>query len=174
MPLTETSSSEHERYILHLNHALAMEHALVDHLEKRAAAAAHPQTRQRLLQHRDETVQHRNTLREIITALQGEPTATKAVVQPPITPGIVGKVMTALESEKEDRMLMEDLADYSIEHYEAGLYSALILVARNLGYPQHASQFEIIRQQERDMADFIAHSQPAAIREAFPPVGRAA
>jgi ferritin-like metal-binding protein YciE len=169
-----TTSSELDRYILHLNHALAMEAALVDHLEKRAQAVSNPEVRQRILQHRDETLQHRDTVQEIIKSVNGEPTTTKAVVQPPITPGILGKVMTALESEKEDRLLSEDLADFAVEHYEAGLYSALMLIARNVGYPQHASRFEIIRQQEQDMADFIESGQPTAIREAFPPAAQAA
>jgi len=168
------TSSEQDRYILHLNHALAMESALVDHLEKRADAEPMPAVSQRLRLHRDQTIQHRETVRAIIESVQGEPTASKAVVQPAIAPGIVGKVMTALESEKEDRLLLESLADYAVEHYEAGLYSALILIARNLGYAQHAVQFEAIRQQERDMAEFIAATQPAAIQEAFPPSSRAA
>lgn len=171
MPL---SSSEHDRYVLHLNHALAMETALVDHLEKRAAAVAHPEVRQRILLHRDETIQHRETVRDCIQSLAGEPTQTKAVVQPAVAPGLLGKVMTALESEKEDRLLMDGLADFAVEHYEAALYSGLILIARNLGYPQQATRFEAIRGQERNMAEFIAAQQPEAVREAFPPIQQAA
>ncbi|MFI5269557.1 MAG: DUF892 family protein [Chloroflexota bacterium] len=169
-----STASEHDRYLLHLNSALAMESALVDHLEKRAEAITNPQMRQQVLQHREETIRHREALKGIIISLKGEPTSTKAVVQPPITPGMVGKVMTALESEKEDRRLRDELADYAVESYEAALYSGLILMARNVGYGQHASQFEAIRQQERAMADFIASNQPAAIREAFPPISQAA
>src|SRR5690348_26553 len=104
------TSGEQDRYILHLNHALAMEVALIDHLEKRAAAVPHAHVRDRLLQHRDETRAHAATVRGIIESLEGEPTSTKAVVQPPITPSMLGKVMTALESEKSDRLLSEDLA----------------------------------------------------------------
>ena len=168
------ASSEHDRYILHLNSALAMESALVDHLEKRAAEITNAVVKQRLLQHRDETIQHRETVRSIIEGLHGEPTSSKATVQSPVVPGLVGKVMTALESEKEDRLLREDLADFAVENYEAALYTGLSLIARNVGYAQHASQFDAIRQQERDMADFIAEHQPGAIREAFPPITRAA
>ncbi|MGH9475737.1 MAG: DUF892 family protein [Terriglobales bacterium] len=171
MPL---SSSEHDRYILHLNHALAMEIGLVEHLKKRAAGAPNIEVRQRILQHRDETIQHGETVRDCIQSLAGEPTATKAVVQPAIAPGLMGKVMTALESEKEDKLLMEAVADFAVEHYEAGLYSGLIQIARNVGYPQHATRFEAIREQERDMADFIASCQPDATRKAFPPVQQAA
>lgn len=168
------ASSEHDRYVLHLNTALAMESALVDHLEKRATEISNPEVKRRIQQHRDETIQHRETVRTIIEGIQGEPTASKATVQPPIAPGLVGKVMTALESEKEDRLLREDLADFAVENYEAALYSGLALIARNIGYAQHATQFDAIRQQERDMAEFIAAHQPAAIREAFPPASRAA
>ena len=125
------SSNEHDRYVLHLNQALAMESALVDHLEKRAAAVPDAKVRERILQHRDETIQHRETVRDCIQGLGGEPTATKAVVQPPVEPGLIGKVMTALESEKEDRLLSEDLADYAVEHYEAALYSGLAPAAND-------------------------------------------
>lgn len=168
------ASRERDRYILHLNHALAMEAALVDHLEKRAAAVPNANVRQRLLQHRDETMQHRDTVRAAILAVQGEPTSTKAVVQPPIAPGVFGKVMTALESEKQDRQLQDDLADFAVENYESALYNALILIARNLGHEDQASRFETIRNQELAMAAFIESHQPAAIRNAFPPVSRAA
>lgn len=168
------SSSEHDRYILHLNHALAMESALVDHLEKRAAAVPKPDVRQQLLRHRDETIQHRETVRDCIQSLAGEATTTKANVQAPITPGVLGKVMTALESEKEDKLLMEDLADYAVECYEDALYAGLALIARNVGYPHHATRFEEIRKQERAMADFISAHQPDAVRDAFPPIAQAA
>lgn len=168
------ASSEQERYILHLNHALAMESALVDHLEKRANEIPVQEVRQRILQHRDETVQHRDTVRGIIESLSGEPTSTKANIQPPVTPGMLGKVITALEAEKEDRMLLETLADYSVEHYEAGAYMALAQIARNLGHPDHASRFDTIRQQEESMAAFLGKAAPHAIDTIFPPVRKAA
>lgn len=171
MPKT---SSEHDRYLLHLNHALAMESALVDHLEKRAAEVPDAKLRERILQHRDETMQHRETVRDCIHGIGGEASSSRAVVQPPIVPGLVGKMMTALESEKEDKLLTQDLADYAVEHYESALYSGLALIARNLGYPQHSARFHAIREQERAMADYIAAHQPAGIEQAFPPISEAA
>lgn len=173
MPET-ARSTEKDRYILHLNHALAMEAALVDHLEKRAAEVPEAEVRQKILDHKIQTAQHRDAVHNLIVALGGTPTPTKASVQSPITPGLVGKVMTALESEKEDKLLAADLADFAVEQFESGLYNALILIARNLGYSEHASTFESIRRQELDMADFIAAHQPAAIQSAFPPSARAA
>lgn len=168
------ATNESERYILHLNSALAMESALVDHLYERADAVMDTRARQRILQHRDETLQHRETVKEIIVELNGDPTSTKAVVQAPVTPSIFGKVMTGLESENEDRQLREDLADFAVEKYEAALYGSLALIARNLGYPAHVAKFEAIRKQEQDMADFIESSQPAMVRQAFPPLPQAA
>jgi len=168
------ASSDQERYILHLNHALAMESALVDHLERRANEISVQEIRQRILQHRDETVQHRDTVRGIIESLNGEPTSTKANVQAPITPGMLGRVITALESEKEDRFLLETLADFAVENYEAGVYQTLALIARNLGYPGHASRFDTIRQQEESMAAFVSRTAPQAINAAFPATRKAA
>ncbi len=168
------ASTEQERYILHLNHALAMESALIDHLERRSHEVSVQEVRQRILQHRDETVRHRDTVREIIESLGGEPTSTKANVQSPVTPGMLGKVLTALESEKEDRMLLESLADFAVEHYEAGVYQALAQIARNLGFEGHISRFDSIRQQEESMAEFIGQATPQAIHTAFPPERKAA
>jgi len=168
------TSGEQDRYILHLNHALAMESALIDHLEKRAAAVPHAHLRDKLLQHREQTREHAQTVRGIILSLSGEPTGTKAVVQPPITPGILGKVMSALESDKSDRLLAENLADCAVENYEAALYSSLALIARNLGFPEDASQYDRIRQEEQEMAEFLTTAQAEIIREAFPSVPRAA
>ncbi|HXE31994.1 MAG TPA: DUF892 family protein [Terriglobales bacterium] len=167
-------TSQHDRYLLHLNHALAMESALVDHLEKRAAAVASPRAREQFLRHRDETAHHREIVREIIESLQGEPTASKANVQPPIAASLVGKVMDALEREKEDRALADDLADFAVENYEAAFYGVLILIARSLGFGNHVSRFDAIRQQEQAMADAVAARLPLAVREAFPPLSQAA
>jgi len=151
-----------------------MEAALIDHWDKRAAAAPHAHSRDMLLQHREESREHARMVRGIIQELSGEPTTTKAVVQPPITPGILGKVMSALEGEKSDRLLAEGLADYAVENYETALYSSLALIARNLGFPEHASQYDRIRQQEQKMAEFLTTAQAETIREAFPPLSSAA
>lgn len=166
--------TDKDRYILHLNQALAMEAALVDHLDKEATAVPFPDLQQRLRQHRDETIQHRDRVRAVITELGGTPTPTKATIQPPVTPGLMGKVMTALESEKEDRLLMDVVADYAVEHFEDGLYAALGEIARNLGYAAHVEEFEAIRKQERAMAEYLAARMPEQVRQAFPPTARAA
>lgn len=171
MPAT---SSQHDRYLLHLNHALAMESAMVDHLEKRARSTPGAAAKMRLRRHRDEAVEHRDALRDIILSLHGEPTAAKAVVQPPIAMGWVGKVMAVLEGEREDRQLQHDLSDYALEQYEAAIYSALMLMARNLGFAGQAARFEAIRQQEREMAEYFAAILPAAVRASFPPIAQAA
>ena len=168
------SATDRDRYVLHLNHALAMESALLDRLEQRAAAVHQPELRQRLLTHRDETLQHRDAVRDMLTALHAEPTPTSAKAQSPVTPSLMGKVLTALESETEDKLLDDSLTDYALESYEAAVYSALALIARNLGYAEHATRFEAMRQQERAAADFFAAHLPAIVREAFPPAARAA
>jgi ferritin-like metal-binding protein YciE len=168
------STSDLDRYVLHLNHALAMETALVDHLEKRAAGAPSAKVRERVLAHRSETIEHRDTVRNIINALHAEPTPTTANVQPPVTPGLLGKVLTTLESEKMDRKLDESLGDYAVEQYEAAFYQALGLIARNLGFAEHGAQFEAIRREEMAMADFLAEQLPDLVSEAFPPEAKAA
>ena len=171
MPL---KSGEEDRYVLLLNTALAMESALVDHLEKRAAQVKSARMRERLEQHRQETMRHREACRSLIQAVKGEPTPSKAVIQSPVVPGIVGKVLTALESEKADRLLLEGWADYAVEQYEAVLYSSMMVIARNLGHASHVSALEAIRDQERDMASFIASALPESIDEAFPPSAKVA
>lgn len=168
------SKTDLDRYTMHLNHALAMESALVGYLEKRAAAAHQPELKQRLQAHRDETVRHRETMRELILSLHAEPTPAGASVQAPIAHSLVGKMLTALESETEDRLLEDTLTLYAVEQYEEAVYSALALAARSLGYADHAARFDAIRQQERSTADFLANHLPALVREAFPPESKAA
>lgn len=162
-------STEQDRYILHLNHALAMESALVDHLEKRAKEISDPKIKQRVEEHRSETMDHRDTVRGIIESLHGAPTASKATVQPPISPGVIGSLKTALEGEKTDRALTEALADYAVENFEAGLYLALAQMARNLGHAEHAGDYDRIRRQEESMAQFLAGCEPQMVDQAFPP-----
>lgn len=162
------ASADQERYLLHLNMALAMESALVDHLEERARDAPLPAARERLELHRRETIEHRDRVRTIIQALGGSPTSGKASVQPPITPGLVGKMAQAMEAEKPDMQLMETLADYAVENYEAGLYKSLGLMAQKLGLSEHIRDFDRIREQEESMARFISSSAPELVSYAFP------
>ncbi len=162
------STADKDRYLLHLNHALAMESALVDHLQQRARAVPLAAARVRLEQHHRETLEHRDRVRAIIQSLGGDPTPGKANVQPPITPGLLGKMVKALEAEKSDQALMEALADYAVENYEAGLYMALGLMAENLGLMEHIRDFDRIREQEEAMARFLSASTPELVNYAFP------
>jgi len=168
------ATTEQQRYVLHLNHALAMESAIVDLLEKRINDISEPELRQRFLQHRDETIRHRDTVRSIIESLGEEPTSSRVNLQSPVAPGMLGKIMTALESEKEDRLLLQALADYSLACFEVGVYLTLGRMAANLGFPEHVSRFDTIRRQEEGMTEFIKDAFQQAVNTAFPPVRRAA
>lgn len=163
-------SSKQDRYLLQLNRALAMESALVDHLEKRAQEINSPKIKERVEQHRGETIEHRETVRGVIQSLGGQPTSGKASVQSPISPGLIGTVKSALEGEKEDKALSQTLADYSVEEFEAALYLVLAQIARNLGHSDHAPLFDRIRREEQGMAEFLASCGPEVVDEAFPPI----
>lgn len=169
-----TSTPEQERYILHLNHALAMESALIEHLEKRAQQVSQPAARQRIQQHRQETSGHRERLRSLAQSLGATPTTSQAGVQPPISPSLTGRFKGALEGEKEDQLLLEALADYAVENYESALYQALARMAENLGFESHIPEFEAIREEEEEMARWIAAHEPDMVDEAFPPGREAA
>lgn len=167
-------TSEMERYLLHLNHALSMENALVDHLQERAREVEAPKIKQRIQDHRTQTMDHRDTVKRIIQSLGGQPTVTKSSVQPPITPGVVGKVREAIEAERADQALAKALADYAVEHFEAATYVALGEIARNLNHPEHVQEFDRIRQEEEEMAQFVLNAIPDAAEQAFPSAGRRA
>lgn len=168
------ATPEKERYLLHLNHALAMESALVDHLEQRAAAVDSPKIRQRMQDHRAQTINHRDTVRRCIEALGGQPTTAKANVQPPISPGVLGAVRNAIEAEKADQAISKAVADYAVENFEAGAYLALAEIARNLGHGEQAGEFDRIRQQEEEMAQFLSSCTPEVVDRAFPAAGERA
>lgn len=168
------ATPEKERYLLHLNHALSMESALVDHLEQRAAAVDAPKIKQRLQDHRAQTINHRDTLRQLIQAIGGQPTTAKANVQAPITAGVLGSVRDAIEAEKADQAITKALADYAVENFEAGVYLALAEMARNLGHNEHVGPFDRIRQQEEEMAQFLASCTPEVVDQAFPSAGQRA
>jgi ferritin-like metal-binding protein YciE len=156
-----------DRYILHLEHAFAMENALVDHLASRASEVDMPDVKLRIQQHQKETMGHRETVRGILTALGREAGDAKANVQPPITPSMIGKVKTAIEAEKLDREIMKGIADYSVEHYEAGIYKGLGEMARDLGYIEHAQKFSVIKEQEEEMARYLENTLPKIVDQAF-------
>lgn len=164
-------SAEIDRYVLHLNHALAMEAALVDHLARRAAEIDDPDIKERFEHHRQETVEHKQTVRRRIEALQADLVPSQARVQPPIVSGVPS---SSSSSPAEDKKLMEAMADYAVESYEAAVYAALAQIARSVGHADDAPDFDRIRRQEISMASFLAECQPALVRAAFPSAARAA
>lgn len=168
------ATPEMERYLLHLNHALAMESALVDHLEQRAAAVDAPQIRQRIQDHRTQTLDHRDTIKRLVQTLGGQPTTSKANVQAPISPGVLGTVRDAIAADSADQAITKALADYAVENFEAGVYLALAEIARQVGRQEHVADFDRIRQEEEEMAQFLASCTPQLAAQAFPASGQRA
>ena len=162
------ANDEQHRYLMHLNDALAMENALVGHLEKRVKSLPSAIARQRVGQHLQETQYHRDLVKQLITALGSTPTTARSHVQAPIAPSLAGKVVDALQAEKGDVLLLDSLADFAVEKFEAAIYQTLALIARRLGHQEHAAQFDRIRQQEEAMATFLWEQQATLVNEAFP------
>lgn len=160
-------SDEQNRYLMHLNDTLAMENALLGHLEKRLKTLPSETARQRVAQHLQETRGHRDTVKHIINDLGGTPTTTRSHVQSPVMPSLTGRVVDALQAEKGDALLFEGLADFAVEKFEAGIYQTLALIARRLRHQEHAAQFDHIRQQEEAMAAFLWEQQAVTVSEAF-------
>jgi ferritin-like metal-binding protein YciE len=76
----------HDKFVLYLNSSLAMENAALERVQKRVQQTILEDSKQQLQNHLEETKQHQDRLRQLITKLGGSPTQEKGnlpIAMPP-------------------------------------------------------------------------------------------
>jgi ferritin-like metal-binding protein YciE len=81
----------HDKFLLYLNSALAMENAALERVERRVQQTILEEARQQLQRHLEETKEHQNRLRQLITKSGGIPTHEKGKLSIAMRPESIRK-----------------------------------------------------------------------------------
>lgn len=152
--------SQKEQLITWLNSAYSMEKNLVQVLENHAKDAHdHPEMRQRIEQHLEETRRHAERVKECLAALDEKPSKMKAAMS-----NVMGSVQGASTGMFRDELVKNFLSDYSTEHFEIACYRSLIAAAEEERQPEIARICGEILQEEEAMARWLEEQIPEVTR----------
>jgi ferritin-like metal-binding protein YciE len=181
MSATNIAPEVKDKLVEHLNEMLSAENAAVDRLDSRIQECLLTEGKQQLQHHQDETRQHQERLRQIITDLGGSPTDSKADLPTLRLPtGMmakktltdVAKSITGGGGDKnpmrEELELMHTKEDYGIEHVEIIAYRTLIQLCERLGISNAISPLKQSMQEEQAMANWIESNIPMTFDKLWP------
>ncbi|MCW3031790.1 MAG: hypothetical protein QOK19_1952 [Solirubrobacteraceae bacterium] len=187
--MTELTTRE-TKLVQYLNEAYGKEKELETALQAHIAMTTRVPYRKRLQQHLSETKRHARELERRIKRLGGVPEVIDLPGPDAISQGAsmaVGLGSRALAAAKgplhairgtgeQEKMLKNAKTEYSEEHEEIATYSAIEVLAKNLGDSETATLARAIRREEERMASFLARLIPsltkAVIQEEIPPAER--
>jgi ferritin-like metal-binding protein YciE len=150
----------HEQIITWLRDAHAMETSLDQVLARHIAAAAdHPDVQARLELHREETRQHARRVAGALDALGADVSTVKSAAA-----GFMGAMEGMATGAFRDEIIKNALADYAVEHFEIGCYSALVAAAEEAGLEEIARTCSGILRSEVEMANWLEDQIPALTR----------
>lgn len=115
--------------------------------------------RERLEQHLQETRRHADRMRTCLEQLGESPSAVKSWAG-----GVVGTIQGASTGMFRDELVKNTIADYAMEHFEMGCYSALAAAAQATDLNEIARTCREIFGEEAEMADWLEEQIPAVTR----------
>jgi ferritin-like metal-binding protein YciE len=107
----ETMSNHlQDKFLLYLNSSLAMENAALERVQRRVQQTILEDARQQLQNHLEETKQHQDRLRQLITNIGGTPTQEKGKLPIAMPPESIRNVMhpSMIPEEQELMQSVED------------------------------------------------------------------
>jgi ferritin-like metal-binding protein YciE len=152
--------STKEQITAWLKDAHAMEQSLANVLQQHIKDARdHPETRERLQQHLEETRRHGDRVRSCLEALGASPSTVKSALG-----GAMGIMQGMSNGMFRDEMIKNAIADYATEHFEMACYSALASAAEEAGFVDVAQTCREIFGEEAEMADWLEEQIPEIAR----------
>ena len=161
----------HDKFLLYLNSSLAMENAALERVQRRVQNTILEDTRQQLQNHLEETKQHQDRLRQLITKLGGTRTQEKGQLPLAIPPNSIRNVMHPSMTSAEQE-LMQSVEDTIVESAEVIGYNLLIQMAGKMNEKGDAipslrqSQYE-----EEKMFTWLRANAPAMFAKLWPEIG---
>ena len=154
-----------QKLLLYLNDALSIENASSERLNIRIGEVSLENTRNQLQHHQQETKEHQERLKQLISHFGGTPTEERADLSTPMPPeSMINRMMESMTvEEKELKRAKEDLI---LENAEAAGYKMLILLGQKMNVD--TTQLEKSLKEEQDMANWIDQNTPDMINQLWP------
>jgi ferritin-like metal-binding protein YciE len=152
----------HDKFVLSLNQALAIENAIIERLESRISNTGLPPLLVRLEQHLEETRKHQIRLEQLISGLGGK--ATKEISKLPALSAPESIMNFAKEylpnNDIELHMLREDVL---LETSEIILYDILIRLAENFKMEEAVDALSQNMDEEISMISWMKANSPILV-----------
>jgi ferritin-like metal-binding protein YciE len=163
----------HNKFVLYLNSALAMENAALERVQRRIEQTGLEDVKEQLQRHLDETKQHQDRLRQIIKNIgAGATTPTEERGQLPIaTPpqSIMDKIHTSRTSAAEQD-LMQSVEDIIVENAEVIGYNLLIQMAEKMNLGDTIPYLRQSLDEEERMFGWLRANAPAIFAKLWPQI----
>jgi ferritin-like metal-binding protein YciE len=162
----------HDKFILYLNSALAMENAALERVQRRLEQTILEDVKQQLQRHLEETKQHQNRLRQIIRNIGGGITPTEEKGQLPIAippQSIMDKIHTSRTSPAEQE-LMQSIEDIIVENAEVTGYNLLIQMAEKMNMGNTIPYLRQSLDEEERMFGWLRANTPAMFAKLWPQI----
>ena len=134
-----------------LKNAYALEEQAADILGNQARRLTdYPELRQRVEQHRQETLGQRDRLGRCLERMGEQPSAMKDAVMK-----LMGNMQAMMHATADDEVLKATFNDTAFEHYEIAAYKSLIALAEQCGEPEVVGVCRENLREEEGMAAFL-------------------
>ncbi|HET7345514.1 MAG TPA: DUF892 family protein [Nitrososphaeraceae archaeon] len=160
-----------DKFILYLNSSLAMENAALERIQRRVQQTILGEdSRQQLQNHLEETKQHQDRLRQLITKLGGSPTQEKGQLPSAMPPDSIRNVMHPSMTSAEQE-LMQSVEDTIVESAEVIGYDLIIQMAGKMN--KMGDAIPSLRQslyEEEKMFTWLRANAPAMFAKLWPQI----
>jgi ferritin-like metal-binding protein YciE len=173
------------KYVEFINEALSAENAAVDRITSRIDSTPIQELKVRLHQHLEETHNHQDRLRQIVTKFGGEPTDAKADLPklvPPTTMMMKKMMKDTIKSITDDKKdnpmpeefeLMEIKQDAIAEGAEIIAYETLIAITQRINEIPQEEIISLLKQslqEEESMKKWYVEKTPMAVDILLPKI----
>jgi ferritin-like metal-binding protein YciE len=160
----------HDKFLLYLNSSLAMENAALERVQRRVQQTILEDARQQLQNHLEETKQHQDRLRQLITKLGGSPIQEKGQLPIAMPPEFIGNIIHSSMTSAEQE-LMQSVEDTIVESAEVTGYNLLIQMAGKMNDMTDAiPSLRQSLQEEEKMFIWLRANAPAMFAKLWPQI----
>jgi ferritin-like metal-binding protein YciE len=162
-----------EKFVLYLNSSLAMENAALERVQRRVQNTILEDARRQLQNHLEETKQHQDRLRQLITKIGGggtTPTQEKGQLPIAMPPDSIRNIMHPSMTSAEQE-LMQSVEDTIVESAEVTGYNLLIQMAGKMNNMSDAiPSLRQSLQEEEKMFTWLRANAPAMFAKLWPQI----
>lgn len=156
-----TREAKQATLITWLSDAHAMEKSIAQSLKAHSAdAKQHPEIRERLRQHLEETRHHADLVKGCIENLGGSASRLKSGMS-----SMMGAVQGAATMPAKDSLVKDMLADSAAEQLEIASYRGIITAAEEIGDTDTARVCRRILRDEEQMLEWFEEQLPSMVRD---------